>query len=109
MDDFIWELYEEWLREFAKEPLTSDSEATWREDALREIEAKIARTPAAGVKGLVVKLALHCFLQTENAGSRHADSAYRDLVRLANLDPLAELNATFQKRIDVVASGAARK
>jgi hypothetical protein len=51
MDDVIWELFEQWLRTFATELVTSANEATWREDALREIEAKIAATPAAELRG----------------------------------------------------------
>jgi hypothetical protein len=98
MDDVISFLFEEWLSRFEAEQAASTNEAIWREDALREIEAKIAATPAEGLKGLHIKLALHCFLLDQaDTVSSQAQSAYRDLVRLTGTDPLVEINARFRK------------
>ena len=50
------------------------------------------------MKGLAIKLALHCFLQNqEDAGGSQADSAYRDLVRLSGNDPLIEIATRFKR------------
>jgi hypothetical protein len=50
------------------------------------------------LKGLAIKLALHCFLHDHgDTDSSQADSAYRDLVRLGGNDPLVEINARFKK------------
>ena len=62
MDEKISDLFQEWLSLFEAEQLASDDELMWREDALREIESRLAATPADGLKGLAIKLALHCFL-----------------------------------------------
>jgi hypothetical protein len=98
MDDKISVLFKEWLSVFEADQADSANEAIWRDDALREIEARLAATPAKSWKGLAVKLALHCFLQDhgELEGSQ-AHSAYRDLVRLSGHDPLGEINARFKK------------
>jgi hypothetical protein len=98
MDDVISFLFEEWLSRFEAEQAASANGAIWREDALREIEAEIAATPAEGLKGLSIKLALHCFLLNHaDTASSQAESAYRDLVRLTGNDPLVEINARFKK------------
>jgi hypothetical protein len=98
MDDVISLLFEEWLCRFEAEQAASANGAMWREDALREIEAKIAATPAEGLKGLGIKLALYSFLQENgDAESSQAQAAYRDLVRLSGYDPLVEINARFKK------------
>ena len=96
MDDVISALFEEWLSRFEAEQTASANAAMWREDALREIEARLAATLADGLKGLGIKLALHCFLQ-DHGESSQANSAYRDLVRLTGNDPLVEINARFKK------------
>ena len=57
MDERISDLFQEWLSLFEAEQLASDDELMWREDALR-----LAATPTDGLKGLAIKLALHCFL-----------------------------------------------
>ena len=98
MDERISDLFQEWLSLFEAEQLASDDELMWREDALREVESRLAATPADGLKGLAIKLALHCFLQNqEDTGSSQADSAYRDLVRLTGNDPLVEIKTRFKK------------
>jgi hypothetical protein len=98
MDEKISDLFQEWLSIFETDQLASDDEVRWREDALREIESRLKATPADGLKGLAIKLALHCFLHDHgDANSSHADSAYRDIVRLTGNDPLVEINARFKK------------
>ena len=98
MDEIILDLFQQWLSVFATQQLASSDEVTWREDALREIESRLAATPADGLKGLAIKLALHCFMQNqEDTGSSQADSAYRDLVRLTGNDPLVEIKTRFKR------------
>ena len=98
MDERLSDLFQEWLSLFEANQLASDDEVRWREDALREIESRLAATPADGLKGLTIKLALHCFLQNHgDTDSSQADSAYRDLVRLTGNDPLVEINARFKR------------
>ena len=95
MDKRFSDLFQEWLSLFEAD---LDDEVRWREDALREIESRLAATPADGFKGLTIKLALHCFLQNHgDTDSSQADSAYRDLVRLTGNDPLVEINARFKR------------
>ena len=74
-----------------------NEETAIADDSLREIEVRLAATPAEGIQGLAIKLGLHQFL------SKHADtssvfyeSAYLDLVRLAQRDPVAEIAARGQ-------------
>jgi hypothetical protein len=98
MDEKISDLFQQWLSVFEAEQLASSDEVRWREDELREIENRLAATPADGLKGLTIKLALHCFLQNqEDTSSSQADSAYWDLVRLTGNDPLVDINARFKK------------
>ena len=98
MDKRLSDLFQEWLSLFEADQLASDDEVRWREDALREIESRLAATPADGLKGLTIKLALHCFLQNHgDTDSSQANSAYRDLVRLTGNDPLVDINARFKK------------
>ena len=98
MDDVISALFEKWLSIFEAEQTASANGAMRREDALREIEARLVATHADGLKGLGIKLALHCFLQDHgDIESSQAHSAYRDAVRLTGKDPLVEINARFKK------------
>ena len=98
MDERISNLFQEWLSLFEADQFASDDEVRWREDALREIESRLKATPADGLKGLAIKLALHCFLHDHgDTDSSQADSAYRDIVRLTGNDPLVEINARFKK------------
>jgi hypothetical protein len=98
MDERLSGLFQEWLSLFEAEQVASATEVRWSEDALREIESLLAATPADGSKGLVIKLALHCFLQNHEAtGSSQAESAYCDLVRLTGNNLLVEINAQFKK------------
>jgi len=97
MHDVIPALFETWLSRFEAEQAASGDRPMWKENVLKEIEARIASTPADGLKGLSVKLALHCFLQDHGdlEGSQ-AHSAYRDLVRLTGNDPLTEIKVRFK-------------
>lgn len=49
MDERISDLFQEWLSLFEAEQLASDDELMWREDALKEIESRLAATPADGL------------------------------------------------------------
>jgi hypothetical protein len=71
-----------------------DDEETVALPALSRIESRIAATPAEGLRGLVVKLGLDCFLRTP---SEQADSAYADLVRLTGHDPATEILANLRR------------
>jgi hypothetical protein len=98
MDGAISALFEEWLSLFEAEQAGSPNGVMWREDALREIETRLAATPADNWKGLCIKLALHCFMQDHgDTESSIVHSAYRDLVRLSGHDPLYEINERFKK------------
>src|SRR5262245_16393126 len=98
MDEAISALFNEWLSKFEKEQVGNATKAIWKEDALRETEAKLATTPAKSWKGLAIKLALHCFLQDHgDIEGSYAHSAYRDLVRLSGDDPLGKINARFKR------------
>jgi hypothetical protein len=98
MDEKISGLFQEWLSLFEAEQVASTNRMMWREDALKEVENRLGATPAEGLQGLVIKLALHCFMQNhaDNATSP-AQSAYRDLVRLTGNDPLLEINAKLRR------------
>ena len=90
-DEKLTNLFRQWLSAFA-EILDTDDES---EDALRQlrnIEIEIAETPSEGLRGLVVKLGLHRFLNDEDP-SIQAESAYRDLVRLTGHDPVMEISS----------------
>ena len=98
MDDVISFLFEEWLSRFYVVHAASANGTKCMAHPLREIEAEIAAAPAEGLKGLSIKLALHCFLlNLADTASSQAQSAYRDLVRLTGNDPLVEINARFKK------------
>jgi hypothetical protein len=99
MDERLVELFMKWLKAFeAVQEATKekDVEATGR--ALSDIEAQIAATPADGLRGLVVKLGLHQFLNDHaDAASVQVDSAYADLVRLTGHDPATEICDRFER------------
>ena len=98
MDEIILDLFQQWLSVFETEQIVSSDDARWREDSLRELEGRLADTPADGLKGLAIKLALHCFLHDHgDTCSSQANSAYRDLVRLTGNDPLVEIKTRFKK------------
>jgi len=98
MDEKISDLFRKWLYIFEANQLASDDEAKWREDALREIESRLAATPVDGLKGLAIKLAFHLFLhEEEDTSTSYVHCAYRDIVRLTGYDALVEIKARFKK------------
>jgi hypothetical protein len=81
----------EWLSTFDAVQIASPEDAIWRSDELTEIETKLGATPADGLQGVGIKLALHCFLPNHaDTSSALAERAYRDVVRLTGNDPLVE-------------------
>ena len=92
VDEEITALFQQWLVAFEKtqsEKDDADSAA-----ALARIESRIAATPAEGLRGLVVKLGLHRFLnEYADTASEVAASAYTDLIRLTGHDPAREVLA----------------
>ena len=94
-DETLVELFQQWLTAFeAVQAATCEEEAVAQRGVLVDVESRIAATPAEGLRGLVVKLALQRFLHEHaDAASEQADSAYADLVRLTGHDPVSEILA----------------
>src|SRR6187551_960627 len=93
MDERILGLFREWLSIFgalqADESLSSDE--------LTHIENLLGVTPADGLQGVAVKLALHCFLQNHaDANGSLARWAYHDVVRMSGYDPLVDITTRYQ-------------
>ena len=99
-DEKISSLFQDWLSAFqAVQVATSEDAIVKAHNALSNIEERIVETPAEGMRGLTVKLGLHCFLNEHaDAASAQSESAYRDLVRLTGHDPGIEIAARFEKR-----------
>ena len=77
---------------------TKEKDLVAAHKALSEVELQIAATPAEGLRGLVVKLGLHQFLNDHaDAASMQVDSAYADLVRLTGHDPATEISGRFER------------
>ena len=97
-DEKLVELFKQWLTAFeAVEAATSEEKAVAQREVLADVESRIAATPAEGLRGLVVKLGLHNFLNDHaEATSIQANSAYRDLVRLTGHDPATEISRRFK-------------
>ena len=90
----ITNLFRQWLTAFEMTQAATGEEEAGALIALTQIETRILTTPAEGLRGLVVKLGLHCFLNEHaDAASEQADSAYADLVRLTGLDPAIEISS----------------
>ena len=106
VDEELAKLFEQWLAAFeAMQAATCEEEAVDQREVLSDVESRIAATPAEGLRGLVVKLGLHQFLNDQaDAASVQVDSAYCDLVRLTGHDPAAEISARFEE--DEAAEGA---
>jgi hypothetical protein len=97
MDEDLTVLFRQWLTAFEEAQSTTDDEETVAA-ALSKIESRIAATPAEGLRGLVVKLALQRFLHEHADGSgEQADSAYADLVRMTGYDPETEILAKLRR------------
>src|SRR6516164_1846784 len=92
-DERILGLFREWLSIF--EALQADESIS---SELTHIENRLAATPANGLQGLAVKLALHCFLQNHtDTNSNLAQCTYNDLVRMSGYDPLADITKRYQE------------
>ena len=99
LDEELGKLFKHWLVAFeAVEAKTCEEEAVAAREVLAHVESRIAATPAEGLRGLVVKLGLHQFLNDQaDAASVQVDSVYCDLVRLTGHDPAAEISARFEE------------
>ena len=88
-----------WLKAFEEvQAAAKEKDVVAAHRTLSEIEAKIAATPADGLRGLVFKLGLHQFLNDHaDAASVQVDSAYADLVRLTGHDPATEICSRFER------------
>jgi hypothetical protein len=95
LDEKLAKLFKQWLAAFeAVEAATCEEDAVADREVLADVESRIAETPAEGLRGLVVKLGLHQFLNDQaDSTSVQVDSAYCDLVRLTGHDPAAEILA----------------
>jgi hypothetical protein len=93
MDEKLVELFTKWLKAFESvQAATKEKDLVAEHKALFQVESQIATTPAEGLRGLVVKLGLHQFLNDHaDAASLQVDSAYADLVRLTGHDPATEI------------------
>jgi hypothetical protein len=96
-DEQLAKLFKQWLAAFEVEVTSCEEDAVATREVLVDVEARIAATPAEGLRGLVVKLGLHKFLNGHaDAASVQVDSAYCDLVRLTGHDPATEISARFE-------------
>jgi len=88
-----------WLKAFeAVQAATKEQDVEAAGRTLSVIETQIAATPADDLRGLVVKLGLHQFLNDHaDAASVQVDSAYADLVRLTGHDPATEISSRFER------------
>ena len=95
----LFTLFMQWLRTFEDvQAATNEEKIAAGHKALSKIESQIATTPAEGLRGLVVKLGLHQFLNDHaDAASVQVDSAYADLVRLTGRDPAIEIAKRFER------------
>ena len=93
MDKKLVDLFMQWLKAFEG---IQDAKS---DKVLTDIETRIAATPAEGLRGLVVKLGLHQFLNDQaDAASVQVGSAYSDLVRLTAHDPAREILRRFDAK-----------
>ena len=98
MDEKLVELFMKWLKAFESVQAATRKRTSSQREGLSEVESQIAATPAEGLRGLVVKLGLHQFLNDHaDAASVQVDSAYADLVRLTGHDPATEICSRFEQ------------
>ena len=77
---------------------TKEKDVVAAQEVVSEVKSRIAATPAEGLRGLVVKLGLHQFLNDHaDAASMQVDSTYADLVRLTGHDPATETSGRFER------------
>ena len=99
MDERLVELFMKWLKAFeAVQAATKEKDVNAALVALSDVESQIAATPAEDLRGLVVKLGLHQFLNDHaDAASLQVELAYADLVRLTGHDPATEICDRFER------------
>jgi hypothetical protein len=84
-------LWDRWKRSFADEIVCETEHAA---TCTRAIEQTIAETPAEGLDGIAIKLALWGFINRhDDAAALQANAALRDMTRLTNRDYRAEAEA----------------
>ena len=86
-------LWDRWKRSFADEAACETEDFAAR---TRAIEQTIAKTPAEGLDGVAIKLALWGFI---DAAALQADSALRDMTRFTSRDYRAEAQAITTRRM----------
>ena len=90
-------LWDRWKRSFADEAVCETEDVAAR---TRAIEQTIAKTPAEGLDGVAIKLALWGFINWhDDAAALQADSALRDMTRFTNRDYRAEAQAITKRRV----------
>ena len=99
MDEKLVELFGKWLKAFESvQAATKEKDVVAAHKALSDVESRIVATPSEGLRGVVVKLGLHQFLNDyADAASVQVDSAYADLVRLTGHDPATEICNRFDR------------
>ena len=99
MDEKLVELFMKWLKAFeSMQAATKEKDLVAAHKAISQLKSQIAATPAEGLRGLVVKLGLHQFLNDHaDAASLQVNSAYADLVRLTGHDPATEICDRFER------------
>jgi len=92
-------LWDRWKRSFIDEVACETEQAAAR---TRTIEQRIAATPAQGLDGIAIKLALWQFINChDDAAALQADAAYRDVTRFINRDFRAEAEAIAERSANV--------
>ena len=99
MDETLVELFGKWLKAFESvQAATKEKDVVAAHKALSDVESRIVAAPSEGLRGVVVKLGLHQFLNDyADAASVQVDSAYADLVRLTGHDPATEICNRFDR------------
>jgi hypothetical protein len=100
-DAVLLELFECWKVAAGGEAAAKSEHARNRAHArLRQLEERIRETPAQGLTGIAVKLALRRFI-TEHSGAEtdQSEAAYRDLCRLIGRDFAAEAAAVIERGV----------
>jgi hypothetical protein len=88
-------LWDRWKRSFGDEAIWETGRAAER---TRAIEQAIAETPADGLDGNAIKLALWGFINRhDDAAALQANSALRDMTRFINRDYRAEALAVTKR------------
>jgi hypothetical protein len=99
-DTDLLALFEEWKIALGDEAAaTSEHDGNRAHERMRKTEQTIRRTPAEGLTGIAVKLALWRFINTHSgADDDQAEAAYRDVTRMISRDLAAEAEAFVKRR-----------